>query len=189
MNVFSEKISRRKLFGFGLGGLLSVGIGALLCRRSYSVAAPKTLFFSESEAQFLQAYSQTLLPPENGFPDIQKAEVVRRLDEEFFFVDSAITDDFKSLILILEFLPLVSGYWSRFSRLSEEDRAEFLRSKETTNSDTVRAALANLKMPVFLMYYGHESAFKAISYDGPFANPPEKLSESRIYYKKMLGES
>ncbi|AOP35663.1 hypothetical protein A0128_18545 [Leptospira tipperaryensis] len=189
MNVFSEKISRRKLFGFGLGGLLSVGIGTLLFRGSHSVAVPKTLFFSESEAEFLTAYSQTLLPPENGFPDIEKAEVIRRLDEEFFFVDPGITDDFKSLILILEYLPLVSGYWSRFSRLNEENRKRFLHSQETTESDTIRAALANLKMPIFLMYYGHESSFKAISYDGPFANPPEKLSESRIYYKKILGES
>ncbi|MBM9498766.1 hypothetical protein JWG44_00660 [Leptospira sp. 201903071] len=189
MNVFSEKISRRKLFGFGFGGLLSVGIGSLLCQRSYSGNVPKTIFFSESEAQFLHAYAQTLLPPEKGFPDIEKAEVVKRLDEEFFFVDSGITDDFKSLILILEYLPLVSGYWSRFSRLGEEDRSEFLRSQETTNSDTIRAALANLKMPIFLMYYGHESTFKSISYDGPFADPPEKLSESRIYYRKISGEA
>ncbi|RHX92323.1 hypothetical protein [Leptospira stimsonii] len=189
MNVLSEKISRRKLFGFGLGGLLSIGIGTLLFRRSYSGTVPKTLFFSESEAAFLQAYSQTLLPQEPGFPDIEKAEVVRRLDEEFFFVDSGITDDFKSLIFILEYLPLVSGYWSRFSRLSEEDRRKFLYSQEKTDSDLIRAALANLKMPIFLMYYGHESSFKAISYDGPFANPPEKLSESRIYYRKILGES
>ncbi|PJZ54436.1 hypothetical protein [Leptospira adleri] len=189
MNALSEKISRRKLFGFGLGGLLSIVIGTLLCRRSYSGSVPKTLFFSESEAEFLQAYAQTLLPSEKGFPDIEKAEVVRRLDEEFFFVDPGITDDFKSLILILEYLPLVSGYWSRFSRLDEKDRNEFLSSQETTDSDLIRAALANLKMPIFLMYYGHESSFKAISYDGPFSDPPEKLSESRIYYRKILGES
>lgn len=137
----------------------------------------------------MQAYARTLLPPEIGFPDIEKAEVIRRLDEEFFFVDTDITDDFKSLILILEYLPLVSGYWSRFSKLNEEDRKSFLHSLEFTKSDTIKAALANLKMPILLMYYGHESSFKAISYEGPFGNPPEKLSESRIYYRKILEES
>ncbi|MDV6236084.1 hypothetical protein CH379_010665 [Leptospira ellisii] len=189
MNVFSEKFSRRKLLGFGLGGLFSICIGVLFFKSSKRSSIPKTLFFSASEAEFLQAYSETILPQEAGFPDIEKAEVIRRLDEEFFFVDQGITDDFKSLILILEYLPLISGYWSRFSRLNEEERRRFLISRESTDSDTIRAALANLKMPVLLMYYGHESTFKAISYDGPFGNPPEKLSESRIYYKKILGES
>ncbi|TGL66296.1 hypothetical protein [Leptospira kmetyi] len=188
MSVWTEKISRRKLFGFGLGGLLSIGIGSLFFARSKNESLPKTLFFSASEVEFLYAYAQTLLPQEPGFPDLEKAEVIRRLDEEFYFVDPGITDDFKSLILILEYLPLVSGYWSRFSKLNEEDRKNFLLSQEGTDSDTIRATLANLKLPVYLVYYGHESSFKAISYDGPFGNPPERLSESRIYYKKMLGE-
>ncbi|EMJ81913.1 hypothetical protein LEP1GSC016_3817 [Leptospira borgpetersenii serovar Hardjo-bovis str. Sponselee] len=104
-------------------------------------------------------------------------------------MDPNISDDFRSLIFILEYLPLIKGYRSRFSRLSEENRKNFLLSQETTESDTIRAALANLKLPVYLVYYGHESSFEAISYDGPFGNPPERLSESRIYYKKILGES
>ncbi|EMJ61418.1 MULTISPECIES: hypothetical protein [Leptospira] len=189
MNLWTEKISRRKLFGFGLGGLLSIGVGTFFFRRSKNQSLPKTLFFSISEVEFLSAYSQTLLPQESGFPDIEKAEVIRRLDEEFFFVSPDVSDDFRSLILILEYLPLVKGYWGRFSRLNEEDRKNFLLSQETTESDTIRAALTNLKLPIYLVYYGHESSFKAISYDGPFGNPPEKLSESRIYYKKILGES
>ncbi|EMJ90663.1 hypothetical protein [Leptospira alstonii] len=189
MSLWTEKISRRKLFGFGLGGLFSIGIGAFFLSRSKNRSFAKTLFFSASEIEFLSAYSQTLLPQEPGFPDLEKAEVIRRLDEEFFFVDPSISDDFKSLILILEYLPLVTGYWSRFSKLDEKDRKNFLHSLESTESDTIRAALANLKLPIFLVYYGHESSFKAISYDGPFGNPPEKLSESRIYYKKILGES
>lgn len=187
MSLWTEKISRRKLFGFGLGELLSLCIGAFFFNR-FKRSSYKTLFFSSSEVEFLQAYSQTLLPPTPGFPDLEKAEVIRRLDEEFFFVDPSISDDFKSLIIILEYLPLISGYWSRFSKLNEIDRKNFLLSQETTKSDTIRAALANLKLPVYLVYYGHESSFKAISYDGPFGNPPEKLSESRIYYKKILGE-
>lgn len=117
-----------------------------LFRFSKSQSLPKTLFFSISEVEFLSAYSQTLLPQESGFPDLEKAEVIRRLDEEFFFVDSNISDDFRSLIFILEYLPLVKGYWSRFSRLSEEDRKNFLLSQETTESDTIRAALTNLKL-------------------------------------------
>ncbi|MBW0432983.1 hypothetical protein [Leptospira yasudae] len=188
MSAWTEKISRRKLFGFGLGGLLSIGIGSIFLSRSKNESLPKTLFFSSAEAEFILAYAQTLLPNEPGFPDLEKTEVIRRLDEEFFFVDPTISDDFKSLILILEYLPLVSGYWSRFSRMNEEDRKNFLHSQERTDSDIVRAALVNLKLPIFLVYYGHESSFKAISYDGPFGNPPERLSESRIYYKKILGE-
>lgn len=83
MNLWTEKISRRKLFGFGLGGLLSLCIGVFLFNR-FKRSSYKTLFFSSSEVEFLLAYSQTLLPPAPGFPDLEKAEVIRRLDEEFF---------------------------------------------------------------------------------------------------------
>ncbi|TGK08503.1 hypothetical protein EHO58_07875 [Leptospira selangorensis] len=186
----APRLSRRTFLRLGLAGSGALVLGGSICilNRS-SRQLPKALFFSESELEILAALSEAILPEAANAPTYKEAKVLERLDEEFYFVDPFLSDDFKTLIMVLEYLPFFHWKFSRFSKLSLESRREFLSELNHSDSDTVRAVWANLRMPIFLMYYGHESTFKTISYDGPFLNPPEKLSESRIYYRKLVGGS
>ncbi|TGL62777.1 hypothetical protein [Leptospira sarikeiensis] len=184
------RFSRKTFLRLGLAGSGALVLGGSLCILNRSSRdLPKVLFFSESELEILASLSEAILPEGVGVPTYKEAKVLERLDEEFFFVDPFLSDDFKTLLLVLEYLPLFHLKFSRFSKLSIGSRRKFLSELNDSDSDIVRAVWANLRMPIFLMYYGHESTFKMISYDGPYMNPPEKLSESRIYYGKLVGNS
>ncbi|MCT8334093.1 hypothetical protein NUH30_10455 [Leptospira sp. 85282-16] len=144
-------------------------------------------YFSDSERGTVTAFSEVVLPvSEPGMPSLDEANVMRRLDEELYFVSEEIQEDFHSAVMVLEYLPLFYGYFSFFSSLSKEKREELLSLLAETDSDIVRAVVGNLKLLVCLVYYGHKSTWPQISYPGPFGNPPEKWSESRIHYQNLV---
>jgi hypothetical protein len=179
-----QSVSRKtfiKLIGFSLIGFY-VSVCKKLNKQIY-------LYFSEDEVAIMEKWSEAILPDnQTGMPSYVDASVVRRLDEEFSFVSNEIQEEFHSAILALNFLPFFYGFTSRFHKLDLESRRKFLFETSESNSDIVRAIIGNLKLVTFLVYYGHKSTWKQIGYDGPFGNPPEKWSESRIYYKQMTGE-
>ncbi|EMF98256.1 hypothetical protein LEP1GSC137_1162 [Leptospira borgpetersenii str. Noumea 25] len=72
MNLWAEKISRRKLFGFGVGGLLSIGVGTFFFRRSKNQSLPKTLFFPYPKLNFYQLTPKPFYPKNRAFPISKK---------------------------------------------------------------------------------------------------------------------
>ncbi|MBM9575739.1 hypothetical protein JWG45_01100 [Leptospira sp. 201903070] len=179
----SIKLTRKKFILTAILSALLLGSVGFVLRSAQKV---KRLFFSRFTEETLSWFAKTILPEEEGFPDLEKAEVVSRLDEELFFVDSSISGDFDTAIWILEFLPLRFGYWSRFSKLKREDAKEFLNLALRSETELIRNIVSNIRMVVMLVYYGHKSTWNQIGYDGPFGNFPEKLSESRIYYQSKV---
>ncbi len=176
----------RKGFLSGLG-FSAMGLWLWACGNKVK---EKYLYFSDSELEIMQVWSDSVLPvQEKGMPSADEAEVVRRLDEEFYFVSEEIQEEFHLAITALQYSPFFYGYFSRFSKMHRDDRIRFLKQTESTDSDTMRAVVGNLKLVTFLAYYGHKSTWQEIGFDGPFANPSEKWSESRIYYKKTISGS
>ncbi|PKA13580.1 hypothetical protein CH372_02895 [Leptospira meyeri] len=144
-------------------------------------------YFSDSETKTVAAFSEVVLPIiEPGMPNLEETNVMRRLDEELYFVSEEIQEDFHSAVMVLEYLPIFYGHFSFFSNLWREKREELLSLWAETDSDIVRAVVGNLKLLVCLVYYGHKSTWEQISYPGPFANPPEKWSEARIHYQNLV---
>ncbi|WP_411824161.1 hypothetical protein [Leptospira sp. 'Mane'] len=184
MHWESKKFSRK-------GFLNRIGFAGLFVVSWACSGAQKAiyLFFSDYELKILEAWCLAVLPDEKNMPDHNKAEVIRRLDEEFYFVSEEIREEFHMAIIGLDYLPFFYGSFSRFHKLTLENRISFLEKTKDTESDLVRAIIGNLKLVTFLAYYGHESTWKQIGYDGPFGNPPEKWSESRIHYKKSVNVS
>ncbi|MCB1306897.1 MAG: hypothetical protein KDK30_01895 [Leptospiraceae bacterium] len=184
----NRRIPRRRLIQYGL-----LGGGALFVLGGITRLAPsnqkRLLVFNDWEADVVNAYARAILPAEAGQPDAEDTNVLQRLDEELYFVDASIRDDFKQALLALEFLPLGSGYFSRFTRLSEARRLRFLQSMSATKSDVSRQVVFNIRMVLYLMHYGHSASWNAIGYDGPFGGFPEKPSPMRLYYQKQIGTS
>lgn len=147
----------------------------------------KYFYFSDSEIRILTSFSEVVLPiHEPGMPNLEEANVMRRLDEELYFVSEEIQEDFHSAVMVLEYLPFLYGRFRFFSNMEQEDRISFLETVSETDSDVVRAVIGNLKLLVCLVYYGHKSTWDSISYPSPFANPPEKWSEARLHYQNLL---
>lgn len=179
----STKITRKKFILTAVLGSFLIGIVASVLRATQKTTR---LFLSRQTEETLSRFAEAILPNDPGFPDFKEAEVTTRLDEELFFVDSSISGDFDSAIWILEFLPITFGYWSRFSKLQREDAKKFIHAGLQSETELVRNIVSSVRMVIMLVYYGHRSTWNQIGYDGPFGNFPEKLSESRIYYKAQV---
>lgn len=190
MNQTKPVFARRNFLKYsliGLGsvaGLAAVGVGVFNTNQ-YRDKYGKLMVLDGHLADIVHAFAEAAMPVGNGFPTIEEAEVVKRMDEELFFISENIQSDFKAVLYLVELLPFAYGKMSRFSRLSREERIELLEKTADTENDLTRVAVANARMVTRLMYYGHPSSWKAIGYDGPFGNIPEQLSEQRKYYASI----
>jgi|JI10StandDraft_1071094.scaffolds.fasta_scaffold93871_3 hypothetical protein len=177
-------VSRKSFFS-----IITLSVLGIYFSRCKNKLKNNYLYFSESETIVMEKWAEVILPERTDkMPSVEEAEVIRRLDEEFSFVSPDIQEEFHSAILVLNVLPFFYNHWTYFENLSFQTRKKFLEQVSQTESDIVRAVIGNLKLVTFLAYYGHKSTWNQIGYDGPFGNPPEKWSETRIYYKSMIGE-
>jgi hypothetical protein len=186
--VFARrKFLKNTLIGLGtVAGLSAVGVGVFNTNQ-FADKYGKLLVLDGHLADIVHAFAEAAMPIGNGFPSIEETQVVKRMDEELFFINENIQSDFKAVLYLVELLPFSYGKMSRFSRLSRAERIALLEETTNTDNDLTRVAVANIRMVVRLMYYGHPSTWKAIGYDGPFGNIPEVVSEQRKYYASLVG--
>lgn len=181
-----------KLSLLGIGGIAAAtasGVGYLTMTHRYRERYGKLLSLDGHLADIVHALAEAAAPSRPGFPSIEEAEVVTRLDEEMFFVSDGISGDLKAAFYLIEMLPLAKGYMSRFSRLTIDQRRQFLAECCDTTDDTVRAVIFNLPATMRWYYYGHPSSWRAIGYDGPFMNLPEQRSDQRVLYASLTGRT
>lgn len=191
----SPLFTKRRFLKFSLLGVagaatLVAGAGAYITQTNRYRQRYGQLFVVDGHlADIAHTLAEACVPNRPGFPDIEQAEVVKRLDEELFFVSDNISSDLKAAFYLLEMFPLAYGHLSRFSRLTVQERKQVLTAASDTQDDTLRAVIANLSAMMRWYYYGHPSTWKAIGYDGPFMNLPEKHSEQRIHYAQLVSSA
>lgn len=199
MKALNLSPTRRAFLKYGLvasGAVLALGSGANWLMQSpvrhqdhYDTPFGPMLVLTPNQAEIFNALAAVTLPNKPGFPSAEEAQVLRRLDEELYFISASISDDFKLAIDALELLPIAYGQFSRFSKLEAADRLAFLQHTQETGSDTVRMIVANCRMVCLNLYYGHASTWNAIGYDGPFSGMEPKLSAQRRHYAQRIKEA
>lgn len=153
----------------------------------YPTTFGKLLVLDQNRAQVLFAFAEACVPNTNG--EIKRARVMHRIDEELYFVSGDIREDFLLALDVMQYLPMVYGYFSRFSKLTLADRNALLRALQQTRLDTVSAVLNACRMAVMMMYYGHESTWAPIQYDGTFSRAPQIHSLQRRRYQQLTQAS
>lgn len=179
--AFSRKVFLKSGILVASAGLL----GSVAAACGISSGRQRLLFFSGTEADVIRALAEIMFPPEAGFPTLEEARVVERLDEELYFTSEGIQSDFSAALLALQYLQLLTGWFARFTGLSPARRAAFLESMKLTQQDTFRAVVSNVRMLVCMVYYGHERSWPGIGYDGPFRGRGQIESETREYYRRL----
>jgi hypothetical protein len=189
-----EPIPRRRLLQWGAFGALALGTATtFMYARKDSPGEDlgdygQLLVLSNSNALTLLAMIQIVLPESRWSDTDLHRQVISRIDEEFYFVDSKIQDDLRLALNVLEYLPVLFGDFSRFSKLGRAQRQAFLSAMQTTRSDTFRAVLHNCRLVPLYTYYGLESSWESIGYDGSFSRLTPLVSEQREYYAKTAGK-
>lgn len=146
----------------------------------------RLLVLSPAQASTLAALAHAVLPSQKGFPSVQEARVVERLDEELWLSDVSIQEDMGAALSVMEWLPLMYGFWGRFSGLDKAQRMQVVRKGMESHIDIVRAIATNLKLVSHFMYFGHASSWAAIGYDGPFQKLAPKISVQRQAYASRV---
>lgn len=192
-------LPRRRFLKIGLAavaGLAAVGGGAVwLMSGGDEDLSPKETGFGKllvldpKRADIFHAFAEAALPKEEGFPTAREAQVVERLDEELYFVDASIRGDVKMVIDVFNLLPFFYGRFSTFTSLEPEDRTAFLKETQATKSDTVRVVVNALRMGALMMYYGHESTWNVIGYDGPHGGLEPIMNAQRTHYAQRTGRA
>ncbi|MCG8614370.1 MAG: hypothetical protein MI864_27985 [Pseudomonadales bacterium] len=186
-----EPLPRRDFLKLTLVASTVSAFGGLAIARTNSPAIKRTQYgyllqLDEDQAEVMHAFAETVLPRGDGFPTADQARVVQRLDEELFFVSPQIASDLKAALDALQWMPMAYGYFSRFSRLDIERRLQFLKDTQNTVFDTVRAVVSGCRIICFNLYYGHESTWPAIGYDGPYSGIPEQIGAQRRHYAELI---
>lgn len=185
-----SNLSRRRWIK--VAALTGVGLTTAVAFWSVSKRAPLVvpymLEFDRAEARTWSALAEAVLPTGQGFPDLEESGVLLRLDEEVYFVSEDAKSDIHAALQVLEYLPLIYGYFTRFSGLGTAERAHIIALAQGSRFDVPRAVSSSLRLMVQLFYFGSKPAWKPMGYDGPFARIEENLSEQRIHYARLRKE-
>jgi hypothetical protein len=190
MPVPQPMFTRRQVLKTGLlaaGGLLT-GVGVASVQPRHPERYRKLQVLGAYQAEVTRAFGEAILPAEAGFPTMDEANVIPRLDEELFFVDPSIQSDFKAALMLIELLPFRFGYMSRFSRMPRAQRVDVLRRAQASGVEIANVVVVAAAVMVRYLYYGSEKTWAAVGYDGPFGGLPEKPSEQRQYYQRLTKE-
>lgn len=93
-------------------------------------------------------------------------------------MDASIQSDFRALLDLLEYLPLVTGFGGRFTRLSPAAQDQVLSGWQRSPRALLRQGAQALRSLCLLAHYQDPASFAAIGYSGPLvpagpdASPP-----------------
>ncbi len=140
------------------------------------------LVFNGQQARVLAAIAEACLPAQGTSDQVTK--IVRRLDEELYFVSPMIREDFKLALDVMQYLPIAYGCFSRMTAMNPQDRVRFLTSVQHTRIEAIRAVVNACRMAIMISYYDLESSWSAIGYDGTFSGSPQVESVQRAHYRQ-----
>jgi hypothetical protein len=162
---------------------LSDGLGRIFSRRPLGlpagVAAALRQFSPTQAAIFVAAALRvldgvTLTQETAAGPTASIPVALDGLAPQLLFADAYVSGldaplqrDVASLLELLEYFPLLSGYRHRFTRLESAAQDRVLAGWEASRFDTLRQAFQGLKALCMLSHYQDERSFAAIGYSGP----------------------
>jgi len=183
-------IPRRRFLKLGLAcGITSIvapfGVYQYFFKVKAHYATPygTLLVLNKRQAEILYAASEVVLPESINSKDVLK-NVVKRLDEELFFVDKQIQSDFRLALDSLQFLPLVFGKLSSFTYLSKPEQLMVYKGAMGSSSDLIRVVANNIRALLFVVFYGLDVNWEEIAYDGSFSGLAPIESVQRKYYEE-----
>jgi hypothetical protein len=164
-----------------LGGALLFFGGSLVLAlrpsRAKKVDASRFKVFDEREALVMSAIAATFIPPREGWPSVEEAEVVKTADEGLSRADESIRDEIKKLLALWEnglAQALFSGHLRPFSELGPSEREEVALGWKNSRLALRRTGFLALRTLVMASYYASEKTWPVIGYPGPpagFYNP------------------
>jgi len=180
-------LARRRLLGAALACAALWG-----CRREQhsapngpagSLNGAPLLVLTDSQAVTLASFAGAVLQG-SPLPD-PVTPVLRRLDEELYFVDEAVRSDVGAALAFLDWYPVLRFKFHRFADLGPERRSSLIEEMITSRFETPRAVANSLRVAVLFFHYAHPSSWSVTGYDGPYSHFAPQMSEQRLRYLEL----
>lgn len=130
--------------------------------------APPLRFLSGREYAIVRAAALRVL--DGAQPDPQLDGAVRQcrfIDDYLSQLDPGLSGDVKALLSLLEIYPVLTGRFTRFSRLPPDAQDAILASWERSRTALLRQGMQALKAMCLLAHYQDERSFASLGYSGP----------------------
>lgn len=150
------KITRRQLiFGaVGAGALLPLSYAVRVSLGGYSFPQPMK-FMTPKEARIAHAMIEAVIPSENPFGiSPESVNSVHGIDEFLRVSSPTERGEVRILFWLIEHVfPAVCGYWTKFTKLSPEQRVRLLERLERSRLGAARLLLRAIKTLVCFSYF------------------------------------
>lgn len=141
----------------------------------HGLTAPR--FLSGRELAIVRAAALRILDGAEPDPELDGATPqCLFIDRYLGQLDAGLSGDVRALLSLLELYPLLTGGFSRFSRLSPAAQDAVLASWEGSRTALLRQGLQALKAMCFLAHYQDERSFASLGYSGPIV-PAQGLGQ------------
>lgn len=174
-SLFAANISRRqalqlKAIGLGLAGLAQTGLVSSCATASVAIegGAASLKALTEKEYAILRAMADVIMPATEGIPAASALGVLAKIDHELSLWSEARLSQIKDALWAFEHWPLFKLRFTRFTAMSAEDKANYLRDWAESSWDFQRAVFIGIKTVVVFFTYSNERSWAAINYYGPW---------------------
>jgi hypothetical protein len=117
------------------------------------------------EASIFACLVDTVAAPEPVLPPVAQTDCAFAFDRWMAASPALNARGMRALLLALEVMPLAMGFGSRFRRLSQDQRARFVKTVEHSPNKHLRQLAKVLKGAAYLAYYGDDGVMKRVGYD------------------------
>jgi hypothetical protein len=117
------------------------------------------------EASIFACLVDTVAAPEPLLPAVAQTDCAFAFDRWMAASPALNARGMRALLLALEVMPLAMGFGSRFRRLSQDQRARFVKTVEHSPNKHLRQLTKALKGAAYLAYYGDDGVMKRVGYD------------------------
>ena len=165
----SNLLKRRSFLKTGL--LVSAGLSNALalggCSSEHGTVTPGFEYLSQNNIQTLRAAIAVLLPTENSsLKNPDEVPVLQNINAMLAGMDESVRGDIQVLFDFFEYGSVLSGQFTRFSKLSAEDAVVYIEDWQGSSVFLQRAIMGAIKKFVYASYWREEATWAAVEFDG-----------------------
>jgi hypothetical protein len=129
------------------------------------MGSPALQVLTPREASIFACFVDTVAAPEPVLPPVAETDAALFFDRWMAASPRPNAIGMRSLLYVLELMPLTLGFRGRLRRLPVHQRVEFVAKIERSPNRHVRQLTKLLKGAAFLSYYGDDAIMRRIGYD------------------------
>ncbi len=179
----TQPLSRRSFLrraGFTAGLLTLSRLRLTPALAAEAASAPGLQVLNAREEEILTAIVERMVDcGDAAMPAVRNTRTILTIDQALLQLDPGLRSQFRWLLPLFDWAPpLLQLKLKRFTRMTPQERDDYLHSWAESRFATCRLAFRALKNLSMLGYYSQDETWPAIHYDGPWVPQPRRVLQA-----------